>query len=561
MFHPLDCPLPFPPAAFRPTLLNDPLQPFSYSCRAGTDVVSSRRGWAESLVREAIRLTLRHVEEEQLSAEVAEGKMLGVLLCQEPSGTVGFLAAYSGQLGGREDWPWFVPAVFDYLQPYGHFRQEEARISAISHTISQLQQQEQRQALCAEVELLRRQADDDIEAHRRLMAASKQRRDEQRARGTDDEALTRESQFQKAELRRKKKHWAERIQQAEERLRPLDESISRLSDERRQRSERLQQWLFDHFVMLDGQGHKRTLTSIFADTTQRVPPSGAGECCAPKLLQYAFARGLRPILIAEFWQGRSPRMEVRHSGQFYAACRGKCKPILEWMLAACHEEQHGPNAESKPCHEEQHGLRIIYEDGSIVVVDKPSGLLSVPGLTSEPSVESILSRSHGRVYMVHRLDQDTSGLMVVALTLEAYHHMQRQFVEHRVGKHYVALVSGSPPHERCTVSLPLRADPYDRPRQVVDIINGRRAVSVSEVLRREGPVTRLLLKPLTGRTHQLRVHCAHADGLGTPIVGDRLYGLTAEDGTAQRLCLHAAQLTFIHPLTGEKLSFQSEVPF
>lgn len=315
------------------SLLNDPLQPFPLGIVEYDDISPSVIADAKLLCREAMRQVCSYLSASPLYAEVQQGKMLGVLLCRKPSsGEVGFLAAYSGQLGGREDWPWFVPAVFDYLQPDGHFKQEEARISDVGKHIVELQQGERRLSLCAELENLRQQAADAIDAYRWEMALAKRRRDEQRRAGGDEALLTRESQFQKAEMRRMKQMWAARISEEEARLKPIDEEISALAGERRERSERLQQWLFDRFVMLNDGGESRTLTSIFADTPQRVPPSGAGECCAPKLFQYAFANGLQPLVIAEFWQGASPRMEIRHHGQCYAACRGKCKPILEWML-------------------------------------------------------------------------------------------------------------------------------------------------------------------------------------------------------------------------------------
>ena len=307
--------------------------------------------------------------------------------------------------------------------------------------------------------------------------------------------------------------------------------------------------------MLNGRGERRSLTDIFATTTQGLPPAGSGECCAPKLLQYAFANGLRPLQIAEFWQGRSPRMEIRHEGQFYTACRGKCKPILEWML--------GGIAVEKKARKEEEDVAIVYADDAVMVIDKPSGLLSVPGLTGEPSVESLLRQRCGAVYMVHRLDRDTSGLMVVARTPEAHLCLQRQFLGRTVRKEYIALLEGEVA-DSGTISLALRPDLLDRPRQLADPDGGREAVTDYEVLglRADGR-TRVRLTPHTGRTHQLRVHCAHAAGLGTPIVGDALYGRPsdAQNVDAERLCLHAARLEFDHPATQRRLVFTSPPDF
>jgi len=485
-----------------------------------------------------------YLEKSPLWQEVEQGKMLGVLVCRNAEGQLGYLAAYSGQLGGREDWPWFVPAVFDYLQPAGYFKQEEASITAINHQIALLEASPELEAQRQAVQQLKEQADAELAAYRQLMVASKEKRDALRGTVSED-ALIRESQFQKAELRRIKKRWQQRLAEHEELLHSLEADIIRLREERHQRSDALQRWLFDHFVIANSRGERRTLTSIFAPTPQRVPPSGAGECCAPKLLQYAFLHGLQPLSIAEFWQGASPRMEVRHHGQFYPACRGKCKPILEWMLSLPPQQEASDSPVLPP-------LNIIYKDAHLLVVNKPAGMLSVPGKTGEESLESLLCRDYGKVYMVHRLDQDTSGLMVVAMTQQTYHHLQRQFLARTIHKKYIAMLDGKPrvSAPSGTISLPLRPDPLDRPRQVVDPVHGKQAITHYELLSERHGTTLIALTPLTGRTHQLRLHCAHAEGLGCPIVGDRLYGKPGP-----RLFLHAAELSFIHPVTGQRMDF------
>lgn len=479
--------------------------------------------------------------------EVQAGKMFGVLVCENGLGQLGFLAAYSGQIGGHSDWPWFVPAVFDYLQPDGYFKQEEQAISDLNRQVKDLESSSDYVSAKAEVKQLRNEAECEILAFRNMMHEAKARRDAQR--DTVDEAvLIRESQFQKAELRRLKKHWQERFAAAEACLRPFEEQIEALKHERCRRSDALQRWLFDQFVMLNAEGERRTLTQIFSTTTQGVPPSGAGECCAPKLLQYAYAHNLRPLQMAEFWQGRSPRMEIRHHNQFYTACRGKCKPILEWMQ---------PSLSSCSASSSTFSLPLLFSDETFIVIDKPSGLLSVPGKNDEPSVESLLREQYGEVYMVHRLDQDTSGLMVVALTKEAYHHLQQQFLTRVVYKRYIAVLDGElSSGVSGTIRLPLRPDPMDRPRQLVDYVHGKEAVTDYEVLSVGDGHTVVSLTPHTGRTHQLRMHCAHADGLATPIVGDVLYGRPAD-----RLLLHASVLAFDHPETGQRLRFESPAPF
>ena len=549
-----------------PTQLNDP---FDYE--------------PHPLCVEASRLVCEHLQATPLWGEVMLGKMLGALVCQRSDGAVGFLAAYSGQLGGREDWPWFVPAVFDYLQPDGYFKAEEAHITAINTDIVRREQDDAFTGLKAALQHQQAQAEHEIAAFRQAMAEKKRRRDELRSMDVsghrmDDEALIRESQFQKAELRRLKQRWRNSIAQTEELLRPLQDEVARLKQERHRRSDALQRWLFDHFVMLRAQGDSRTLTDIFAATPQRVPPAGTGECCAPKLLQYAFAHQLKPLCMAEFWQGASPKQEVRHHGCFYPACRGKCKPVLEWMLSGhggdgtnksymsyesykSYEtyktyEPHKTYETHKPYDESF--IKVIFEDAALLVIEKPAGMLSVPGKTDDSSVESLLRQRYGEALMVHRLDQDTSGLMVVAKNREAHRLLQRQFHARVIYKMYIALLDGMVEGQG-TVSLPLRPDVDDRPRQMVDYEHGKTAVTDYVVLGHEGGHTRVALTPHTGRTHQLRMHCAHQQGLGVPIVGDRLYGRGTEKG--QRLCLHAAELAFQHPMTGEQMRFSSNVPF
>ena len=539
----------FESTAERPLTMNDP---FCYEphplCREAA---------------EAVKAHLRALPD--WADEVSQGKMFGVLVCEDSEGRLGFLAAYSGQILGRSDWPWFVPAVFDYLQPEGYFKQEEARITAMNRRIGALDSSSDLVSARGHLEQLRGQAEREIDDYKEMMREAKARREEARQRlggasaaeppttvGGEElapgaEALIRESQHQKAELRRMKQRWRERIAEVEARLEAMESEIRALRRERHERSDALQHWLFDQFVMLNANGEGRSLTDIFATTPQRVPPAGSGECCAPKLLQYAYQHGLRPLQIAEFWQGRSPRMEIRHDGQFYTACRGKCLPILSWMLG---EVGSGRTTSSD-------GLRVVDADDAIIVVDKPSGLLSVPGRTGAASVEELLRERYGEVYMVHRLDMDTSGLMVVARTRAAYHDLQRQFLLRTVHKEYVALLDGTV-RAGGTVSLPLRPDLTDRPRQLVDPDHGKEATTdYVPVSRRTDGRTLIRLTPHTGRTHQLRVHCAHALGLATPIVGDALYGRPS----ASRLCLHAALLRFVHPATGKPVEYASEAAF
>ena len=475
-------------------------------------------------------------------AEVETGKMFGVLVCEDSNGQLGFLAAYSGQIGGREDWPWFVPAVFDYLQPNGYFKREEAEITAVNHHIATLESADDYVSAKTRLANLQKEADTEIEAYKSMMREAKARRHE----AANHSVLIKESQFQKAELRRIKKRWQDRVAEVEEKVKGYEKQIVELKKERKHRSDALQRWLFDQFRMLNSSSEERTLTDIFKNTPQQLPPSGSGECCAPKLLQYAFLNKLRPLCMAEFWQGRSPKMEVRHHDHYYPACRGKCKPILEWMLSKTFGTYRA---------HETHSPQILFADDALLVVNKPAGLLSVPGKTDAPSVESLLREKYGEVYIVHRLDMDTSGLMVVARTEEAYHHLQRQFLARTIYKRYIALLDGIVEGRGC-ISLPLQPDILDRPRQLVDHGHGKPAITDYEVIATENGKTRIALTPHTGRTHQLRVHCAHQEGLATPIMGDNLYGSSAD-----RLYLHAETLSFDHPQTNERLTFHQPPEF
>lgn len=325
------------------------------------------------------------------------------------------------------------------------------------------------------------------------------------------------------------------------------------SEAHRQMSQDLQLWLFRQYRMLNARGQVRDLVEIWQDyhpsprirSKYPLPPGGTGDCCAPKLLQYAYQHGLKPVCMAEFWWGSSPKSEVRHHGEFYPACRGKCKPVLTWMLQGLDVDPDPEKARLPRLH-----VQIVYEDEALAVVNKPAGMLSVPGRRERYSVAVWAQRRWEGAILVHRLDMWTSGLLLVAKTMEAYHHLQRQFEEHTVKKKYLALVEGAPAVEHGVIDLPLSSDPINHPRQVVDYEHGKRAITEYRVLTR-GDMSLLALWPHTGRTHQLRMHCAHPDGLGCPIVGDELYGHKSD-----RLYLQAQAIAFAHPVTGKRMHFE-----
>lgn len=339
-----------------------------------------------------------------------------------------------------------------------------------------------------------------------------------------------------------------------------EREISRIASETsstKQMSQDLQLWLFHQYQLLNARGEVRDLVDIWQSYYDRpklrtkfpLPPGGTGDCCAPKLLQYAYQQGLHPVAMAEFWWGQPTKEELRQHLNYYPACRGKCKPILTWMMQGLDVD---PDPETLGF--EHLELKTVYEDDDIIVIDKPSGMLSVPGRIEEYSVETVMRQRYPDAVIAHRLDMGTSGLLIVAKTLEAYRPLQEQFVKHQIKKKYVAKLEGRGKKKevRGTVSLPLRPDPMNRPRQMVDMEHGKRAVTDYEFLSDD----LVALYPQTGRTHQLRIHCAHPDGLGCPIVGDELYGTKGD-----RLMLHASEIWFRHPITGQEMHLASSPPF
>ena len=585
-----------------------------------------------------------------MSTEKGCGKMFGVLVVEyeDESGALqrGFLAAYSGLLGGRNDWPYFVPPVFDAQQPDGHFKRTEREISAINREILAIENDPEYLQSVAQREETMKRLQTEVDAFKAEVDAAKARRDARRKSGEplseeEQAEMIRESQFMKAELRRRRKA----MEQADSTLHIQHSTfLKSLQRKRKQMSDELQRWLFSAYRMLNAKGEERDLIDIFREYTHAMPPAGAGDCCAPKLLQYAYLHHLRPVCMAEFWWGESPASEIRHHLHYYPACRSKCLPILTHMLK-------GLDVAPNPLAQRRHTAepRVLYADEYIMVVDKPAGMLSVPGkaddsasvsveeyfanlqlptnsqLTTEqfPIGEADNSCSGKRLYepsakfknqkskflkAAHRLDMDTSGLLVLARTEQAYVELQRQFASRETVKRYEAVISGVPKHivggygipavaianscshlyfygqglrQECRsllrlepfaiqfakyssgcISLPLIADINDRPRQRVDMEHGKPACTlynIIEVRTADADKRRTLvhLYPKTGRTHQLRVHCAHPLGLACPILGDPLYGIERAD----RMYLHAAELTFRHPVTGEPMHFLSPSGF
>lgn len=520
-------------------------------------------------------------EREDWREEIDKGKMFGVLIvenAQPASGApkIGYLAAYSGQIGGRSDWDDFVPAVFDYLQPDGYFKTHEAEISGINQSIRKLEANTHMKEAKGLILQLQEERKHTIAAYQEKIKKAKAKRDARREAGSlnpEEEAeMVKESQFMKAELRRLKKSLSEKTS-LETEYEAYQADILSLKQLRKTLSDALQQWLFSQFRMQNHEGESKDLLEIFRDAALRdypqatiatsriaalkmVPPAGSGECCEPKLLQYAYSFGYKPLQMAMFWWGESPKEEIRHHLHFYPACNGKCKPILQWMLPASTFE---PAAVDLSLYNK---VETLYEDREIAVIHKPEGLLSVPGKdAAQPSVHALMRSKYPEAtgpLIVHRLDMSTSGVMMIAKTEFAYHRLQKAFLNHQIQKKYVAIISGKDIPEKGIISLPLMPDYLDRPRQIVDHELGKEAITEYEVLE---PVDdfhlRIALYPKTGRTHQLRVHCAHQEGLNAPILGDPLYG----NEKAARLHLHAEEITFEHPLTGKKMTITRKADF
>ena len=490
--------------------------------------------------------------------ELDKGKMFGVLIVRTSNGQTGYLAAFSGNLCGSNSHSFFVPPVYDLLKPDGFFKIEEEQISAINHQIGQLQNCDRYLELQQKMERETASSQQALSEARKVLKAAKEKREQRRLhRPNENEqaAMIRESQYQKAEFKRLERYWKEQISEIKTELESFSSQIEPLKAERRNRSAALQQKLFQQFNFLNAKGETKNLCAIFEETVQKTPPAGAGECAAPKLLQYAYLSGLSPIAMAEFWWGESPKTEIRHHGYYYPSCRGKCEPILRHMLQ-------GLNVEPAPSERyslSQNMPEILFEDQWLLVLHKPEGVLSVPGKSEEQSIYSLLRARYPEAtgpLVVHRLDMATSGLLLAAKTQEVHRHLQAQFENRSIKKRYIALLDGILPEEEGVIDLPICPDYLDRPRQMVNEELGKTAITRYRVMDRKNGQTRIAFFPLTGRTHQLRVHAAHPLGLNCPIVGDELYGRKAE-----RLYLHAEYLEFIHPVSGQRMVIEKKAEF
>lgn len=533
IFHPLNN------QSFKPLAMNNPFyyQPNEVCLKVQKEIVNyieSKTEWQD---------------------EISAGKMFGFLIVENTDGAIGYISAFSGQIQGKENHDYFVPPVFDYLQENGVFKTKEREISELNRKISDLEKSEQSLSQQSESYKKSQEILKEITEYKKFMKISKLNRESLRNNPdlSDEEKkkLIAESQFQNAELRRLKQRYDIENNNFITEISKHSDTISQLRNLRKQKSEDLQKYLFENFVILNAKGDKQDLLQIFKEYNNIIPPSGSGECCAPKLLQYAYFHGYKPLFIAEFWWGRSPVGEIREHLHFYPACQGKCKPILNFMLQ-------GLMVLSNPLEEcKTQDFETIFEDNFIVVVNKPAGMLSVTGKSKRVSVAEIAKKRFGEEAMVvHRLDMATSGLLVIAKNMDIYIKLQQQFENHKVEKVYYAVLFGEVKSSEGTISLPLMPDIADRPRQKVDFEYGKPAITNFKVDKVTHGKTYIYLYPKTGRTHQLRVHCAYRDGLAHPIIGDELYGEKSD-----RMYLHAMKITFTHPVTKQKVTFESKPDF
>ena len=536
--------------------------PDSLVRKAGKSVVSKLSEWSSMP---------EGSPEREIERSFAEGKMIGVLICRPSAGGItspSFIAAFSGtvkdsdgRVTGTVDG--FVPPIIDLTDPDGYFKKEESRITLINNKIDTLCQSRELSSLKKAFADAESERDRQITNLQTQIRFAKLQRDEIRCETSDPsrlEELIKESQFQKAELKRLKDRWKAEISDIASKLTAFEEEIKKLKSLRAEMSDNLQRWIFGNTVVHNGKGECSSIWKIFADKGV-TPPGGTGDCAAPKLLEYAFTHNLTPLAMGEFWYGRSPDSAVRTHGHFYPSCTSKCGPLLGYMLKGLEV--------AEDIHDNNQSPVVIHEDESVIVVEKPGGMPSVPGLDGRQSLQEWLSATHGKdIFAVHRLDMDTSGVMVFAKTSECAVNLQRQFEEHTVKKTYKARLTGSgngtlfKEKQSGSIELSLSPDHDERPRQKVDFVQGKAAFTEYETasMNPDGS-TDILLYPHTGRTHQLRVHCAHTLGLASPIVGDLLYGsysINMIPPEFNRLSLHALSITFRHPLTGNEMTFTSD---
>ena len=492
------------------------------------------------------------------------GKMFGVLVVKNSKNEIGYLTAFSGKLADKSLPDKFVPPVFN-MRSYGCFYLKgEEEITEMNHRLSFLEQNENYIDLKKSLQNITKSINDDLEKEKEKLKRYKKERKARKKTGKStlnksdfkllEKKLIQESfnnQFYYKEL---EEYYKNKVAEKRKELAAFDDEVASIKKERKEKSNYLQQTLFSKYAFLNHKKESRSLLDIFNNPAIK-PPAGSGDCSAPKLLQHAFLNDLTPICMAEFWWGISPNSAIRKHKNFYPACQGRCKPILTHMLGGIEMDE---NLLLENLAENQE-LEIVYEDNVLLIVNKPSEFLSVPGKNISDSVYTRIKEKYPKAtgpLIVHRIDMSTSGILLLTKTKEAHKVLQSQFIKRTIKKRYVALLDGDLTENSGTIKLPLRVDLDDRPRQLVDFEYGKNAETNWQIIKKENGKTKVYFYPITGRTHQLRVHAAHKDGLNTPIVGDDLYGKKEN-----RLHLHAEFIEFSHPETNKKMSFTIAADF
>lgn len=483
------------------------------------------------------------------------GKMFGVLVVSDDAGRIGYLSSFSGMLNKQWITPNFVPPVFNIQQQQEFLDNGETQVTKLTQQIELLLNSTDRLQAMVRMKEFEFQKENDLAGLKKQHKKNKQQRRKKRSEVNNDEALqvlSFLSQQDKRKLKQCKSAWDKKLVKARQQFTDSYEiAIDSLKQKRKQLSRQLHRKVFENYRLVNKLGEQEPMLNLFDG---KLPAGGTGDCAVPKLLQFAHQNKYKILAMAEFWWGAPPDDGVRHHAHFYPPCRGKCHPILPFMLKGIEIEQTKKVNAAKKLEPV-----VVYEDDSLVVVNKPAGLLSIPGKQQECSVLDWLQQRYPQAtgaLLVHRLDMATSGLLLAAKNSQAHKHLQKQFINRGVQKRYVAVLSKVIQKQNVTVNLPLRVDLDDRPRQLVCYEHGKEAVTHVKVISTDENSTRVYFYPVTGRTHQLRVHAAHNKGLGAAIIGDELYGTRSE-----RLLLHAEKLSFDHPLTGERLEVKVDVPF
>jgi tRNA pseudouridine32 synthase/23S rRNA pseudouridine746 synthase len=495
----------------------------------------------------------------------AIGKMFGVLVVKNSAGELGYLAAFSGKLANSNHHPLFVPPVFDILKKDGFYKIEEEEVNELNRRLEKAMTHPDLLKRRVELKEIVNESEGEISAlkiknsenkklrkHKRIEAQTNLPEEGFLAMNRELDKQSSQEHFLMKDLTRK---WKSEIDLAKNNLETLELIVSELKSKRGKRSAELQKKIFRAYSFLNKKGETKSLLEIFSFLDPLFPPAGAGECAAPKLLHYAYKNNFEPIALAEFWWGQTLSSEIRQHKNFYPACKGKCEPILGHMLLGLNVEENP--LLSNPSYNKT--IEIVYEDEHLLVVNKPNEFLSVPGVNLTDSVQTRMKEKYPNAtgpLIVHRLDMSTSGLMIIALSKEVHKSLQSLFIKRSLIKQYVAILDGTIEGEGGFIDLPLRLDIDDRPRQMVCFEHGKSSRTQWKVIDRKDGKTKIQFFPITGRTHQLRVHSAHKDGLNTPILGDDLYGKRDS-----RLYLHAERLEFTHPVSSKFMIIESPAKF